>query len=132
MNTWGTAAVAVIALMTLGGCSSDSEPEAETTTAAEAPSDPLDQMLISFNGSPSKIEIQQAMDDALNATDTAISDDMYSRAGSVLVSFREEYGVDEMEILDCMPTATTDPRLPEVTFPNVAAVCVTDIAEGVR
>lgn len=109
----------------LAACSAQPEAAPEPP-----PSDPLDQMLISFNGNPSKTEIKQAMDDALNATDTVISNESYSRAGSVLVTFRKEYGIDEMEVLECVPTATRDPRVPELSFPNVAAVCVTDLASG--
>lgn len=113
-----------MAASALVACSA--QPEAPKTP----PSDPLDQMLISFNGNPSKTEIKQAMDNALNATDTVISNENYSRAGSVLVTFRKEYGIDEMEVLECVPTATRDPRVPELSFPNVAAVCVTDLASG--
>lgn len=125
MRNWGIFAIAAAVALTIAGCSADEEPE-----PAAAPSDPLDQMLIMFNGSPSKTEIQQAMDDALNATNTPVTDDSYSRAGSVLVTFREKHGIDEMDILECIPTATTDPRIPEATFPNAAAVCVTDVITG--
>jgi hypothetical protein len=117
--------LAALAVPALVACSVQPEADPEPP-----PSDPLDQMLISFNGNPSKTEIKQAMDDALNATDTAISDENYSRAGSVLVTFRKEYGIDEMDVLECVPTATRDPRVPELSFPNVAAVCVTDLVSG--
>lgn len=117
--------IATLAAPALVACSPQSEAE-----PGPPPSDPLDQMLISFNGNPSRTEIKQAMDDALNATDTAISDENYSRAGSVLVTFRKEYGIDEMDVLECVPTATRDPRVPELSFSNVAAVCVTDLVSG--
>jgi hypothetical protein len=87
-------------------------------------------MVVSFNGSPSKTEIQEALDNALKATDTAITEENYSRAGSVLVSFRKEYGINEMDILRCIPTKVTDPRVPEVNFPNVAAVCNASLVSG--
>lgn len=117
--------IILFSISALVGCSSQGDDEADGP-----PSDPLEQMLIAFNGSPSKVEIQEAMDNALNATETPISEENYSRAGSVLVEFRNEYGINEMDILECVPTATTDPRLPELSFPNVAAVCVTDMASG--
>lgn len=114
-----------LAVPALVACSA--QPEAEP---APPPSDALDQMLISFNGDPSKTEIKQAVDNALNATDTVISDANYSRAGSVLVTFRKEYGIDEMDVLECIPKTTRDARVPELSFPNVAAVCVTDLVSG--
>lgn len=116
------------AMLTLTGCGGDNA-VAETSAP---PSDPLDQMLVTFNGSPSKSEIQEALDDALNATETPITSENYSKAGSVLVTFRQKYGINEMKILDCIPTAVTDPRAPEPTFPNVAAVCNADLVEGTR
>lgn len=115
----------LFSMFALVSCSSEADDEADGP-----PSDPLKQMLIAFNGSPTMVEIQEAMDNALNATGTPVSEENYSRAGSVLVEFRKEYGINEMEILECIPTATTDPRLPELSFPNVAAVCVTDMVSG--
>lgn len=115
----------LFSMFALVSCSSEADEEVDGP-----PSDPLKQMLIAFNGSPSMVEIQESMDNALNATGTPVSEENYSRAGSVLVEFRKEYGINEMEILECIPTATTDPRLPELSFPNVAAVCVTDMVSG--
>lgn len=125
--------IPLVSVLLVGGCAlSFALDTEEPEEVAGPPSDPLDQMLISFNGGPSKSEIREALDDALNATDTPITPENYSRSGSVLVSFRKDHGIDEMDILECIPTAVEDPRLPEVTFPNVAAVCVTDLVEGVR
>lgn len=123
------AAGLMAAALTLTACGSNDEPEAAPSTP---PSDPLEQMLITFNGSPSRGEIQEALDDALNATGTPVTNENYSRAGSVLTTFRQERGVDEMDVLECMPTAVTDSRIPEVTFPNVASVCLSDLTEGTR
>lgn len=72
------------------------------------------------------------MDRAISAVGEVPSDDIYSRAGSVLVSFRKEYGISEMKILECMPYRANDPRSPEKTFPNIAAVCLTDLSSGVK
>lgn len=128
MNRPLIAAGALAALLVLTGCGG-AEPEAE---ASAPPADPLEQMLTTFNGSPSRDEIQEALDDAFNATGTPITTENYSRAGSVLTAFRSENGTDEMDVLNCIPTAVTDSRITEVTFPNVAAVCTTDIEAGVR
>lgn len=86
--------------------------------------------MTSFNGSPSREEIREALNDALNATNTSITEENYSRAGSVLVSFRREYGIDEMDLLDCIPTRVTDSRVPSLTFSNVAAVCNVALVQG--
>jgi ABC-type phosphate transport system substrate-binding protein len=121
MSNWGIVFTAAMFAITLGGCAA--KPEAKETP----PSKPLEQMLISFNGSPTMGEITEALNDAFAATDTPITDENYSRAGSVLVKFRQEYGVDEMEILDCIPGRANDPRVKDNAFASIAAVCVTDL-----
>ena len=108
-----------------GGSSSASKAEA-------IPSDPIAQMEIAFDGHPRKAEIQVAMDRAFSALGETPTSDTYSRAGSVLVSFRKEYGVSEMKILECMPYRANDSRAPQKIFPSVAAVCLTDLASGVK
>lgn len=115
---------AIAALLLLTSCSST--PPAESAP----PEDPLDRMLITFNGSPSKSEIKEAIDDALNATNMALTNENYSRAASVLTVFRDEYGIDEMDILECMPSNLSDPRVTELNFSNVAAVCNVDLVSG--
>lgn len=64
----------------------------------------------------------EALDDAYAATDTPATDENYSRAGSVLVKFRQEYGIDEMDILVCIPGSTNDPRVKDNVFGSIAAV----------
>jgi exopolysaccharide biosynthesis predicted pyruvyltransferase EpsI len=87
-------------------------------------------MSISFAGSPSRNEIQRKVDAAFAATDTPITEENFTRAGSVLIAFRKEHGLNEMQILDCIPRRAADPRVPSLSFPNVAAVCVSDMAAG--
>lgn len=118
-------AAAAVPLLALAGCSAEAEPEPEPL-----PEDPIAQMEIAFNDHPRKAVIREALDAAFAATDTPATSDNYSRAGSVLVTFREKYGIDEMDILECVPSRADDPRAPEKTFPNVAAVCLTDLAGG--
>ncbi|MDD1478674.1 hypothetical protein [Arthrobacter sp. H16F315] len=84
-------------------------------------------MLISFNGDPSKSQLKEALDDAFAATDTASTSENYSRAGSVLVEFRKKHGIDEMDILKCVPTKANDRRVKDNTFGSIAAVCLTDL-----
>lgn len=63
---------------------------------------PLDQMSISFAGSPSRQQVQEALDRVMNAYGVAPSEESYSRAGSALIGLYEELGIPEMEVLDCM------------------------------
>lgn len=121
MNNWGLILATSILALTLGGCA------AEPKVKEEAPSKPLEQMLISFNGSPSMEEIKEALNDAFAATDTAATDENYSRAGSVLVKYRQEYGIDEMDVLNCIPGSANDPRVKDNSFVSIAAVCLTDL-----
>jgi hypothetical protein len=91
-------------------------------------------MMIAFDGNYSRAEIKAAMDRAMTATRTPITPKTYSQGGSVLVTFREEYGIEEMVILKCMPHRSRDSRLAdlgeEISFGTVAAVCLADLVEG--
>lgn len=87
-------------------------------------------MVVAFNGSPSAEAIREGMDNALTATKMPITEENYSRAGSVLVAFRKKYGINEMDILACIPGTVTDPRVPALNFANVAAVCNVKLVSG--
>lgn len=63
---------------------------------------PLDQMSISFDGSPSRQEVQEALDPVMDAYGLVPSEENYSRAGSALTALTQKLGVPEMEVLDCM------------------------------
>lgn len=116
----------VLVLVALVACGSD----AASSSPSSLPSDPLVQMSIAFEDQPSPMTIKNRLDPVMRATDTYIDSDSYSRAGSVLVSLRQQNGTKEMTILKCMPSRVDDPRLPSLTFGNVAAVCSVDIVEG--
>lgn len=120
--------VAISAAVSLAGCSSEEATDSSTETSV--PSDPVQQISIAFQGSPAVSEVQRLLDNAFAATNTPPTDENYSRAGSVLVTFRKEYGIEEMEILRCIPSRQDDARIAEHSFSNVAAVCVTDLASG--
>lgn len=105
-------------------------PSAKSESPAP-PSDPVAQMELTFEGSPRQEVISASMEKAFSAVSMEATVDNLSRAGSTLVAFKQEYGVSEMEILDCIPYRSRDPRVPSLNFPNVAAVCVTDLASGV-
>lgn len=63
---------------------------------------PLDQMSISFENSPGRHQIQSVLDPVMEAYGVALTEENYSRAGSTLVAIRQEVGIPEMEVLDCM------------------------------
>ena len=113
----------------LSGCGSGDNTE-DSDAGESLPDDPITQMTIAFNGSPSSEEIQEGLDNAFAAVDFEVTDENYSRAGSVLVALRKEFGINEMEILRCIPSIVTDPRLPSISFSNAAAVCNVDLVQG--
>jgi len=122
---------AVVGVVLLAGCSAQPDaPAPPAATTESVPLDPLTQMSIAFEGQPSISKIKPLIDAAMQATETPITDENYSRAGSALVGLRKKNGTKEMTILKCMPSRVDDPRLPELSFPNVAAVCSVDIVEG--
>lgn len=90
------------------------------------PTDPLDQMVIAFQGSPSRAEIQSSLIDALLATGEAVNDDTKSRAGSALVSLRREYGVSEMDMLACIPDVGS--AAPNISFGSAAGLCAAELS----
>jgi hypothetical protein len=84
------------------------------------PSDPIDQMVIAFDGNPPKAEIEQQVNRAIELYDLPATDDSQSRIGSVLVSFKQQDGIPEMQLLDCtIQTATPGVN---VSFPDAAAL----------
>jgi len=63
---------------------------------------PLDQMSISFDGSPSRSQVQAALDPVMEAYGLELTEENYSRAGSTLVVLKQELGIPELEVLRCM------------------------------
>lgn len=118
-------------MVLLAGCGGSEGTASRAPTATPAlPTDPLAQMEIAFDGNPTRREIKEGLDRAFAATSTPTTDDNYSRAGSVLVTFKNTNGIKEMDILECIPHRARDPRISEHNFPNVAAVCSTDLVKG--
>lgn len=67
MKTRNVIVTTALVIGVLAGCSSN---EVKSDETADAPTDPLDQMLVTFQVSPSKTEIQEAVDNAMNVTET--------------------------------------------------------------
>ena len=65
----------------------------------------LEQMEIAFIGGFSYNEIKERMDSVMQQYGLSMTNENYSRFGSVLVTLRKDYGISEMDILTCMKFA---------------------------
>ena len=94
------------------------------------PTDPLAQMELAFVGNPHKSEIKSQLEMAMELYNLPITEENYSRAGSVLVTMRKELGVKEMDILRYMIKS----HIPEVSlsFPDAAAISAVALSSGDR
>jgi hypothetical protein len=73
-----------------------------------------------FEGRFTKSQIKELLDRALVLYDLPITEENYSRAASVLVTFRKEHGIREMDILDHMIRSHV-PGI-KLKFPEAAAL----------
>jgi hypothetical protein len=89
-------------MLVLAGCQPASERSDRSASAAVARMDALDQAAIAFVGNHSRAEIKQSMDRAMSLYGLELTEDNYSRAGSVLVALQGKNGTAEMAILDYM------------------------------
>lgn len=90
--------------------------------------DPLDDMVIAFEGSWSRSQIQTRLDLALRLYGREITDENRSRAGSVLVVMRQQYGVPEMAILEHMICSHVGDM--KISFPDMAALSTVSVKNG--
>lgn len=88
----------------------------------------VEEMSDAFAGNPSAERIEPLLTEALAATTAPDTEDSRERAGSVLVSFQNEYGVDPMAMLACIPTVSGGAQLPILEFPEAAALCNVELA----
>lgn len=72
-----------------------------------APSDPIDQMALTFTGSPSRDQIEPQVTRAMTLYKLPATDDTRSRIGSVLIAFKQQYDIPEMQLLDCVIRTAT-------------------------
>jgi len=95
---------------------------------AGPPSDPLAQMEIVFKGNYSKAQIKERIDKAMKLYNVPLTNEYYSRAGSVLVELRKEIGPSEMAILSYMIRS----HVPGVAieFPEAAGLSASFLAAG--
>jgi hypothetical protein len=85
-------ALAVLASVAAVGCGS-------SDAGSDAPTDPVAQMEVAFDGTPRQSEIKAQLDRAFKLYKMPATDENYSRAGSSLVALRKKTGESEMAIL---------------------------------
>ena len=88
----------------------------------------LEQMEIAFVGGYSYSEIKEHIDSVMQQYGLLMTNENYSRFGSVLVTLRKEYGISEMDILTCMKAADYKNSIggnitPEKAVGDSAAIC---------
>lgn len=89
----------------------------------------LQQMTIAFDGNYSEKDIKDKITEAMVLYNMPITEENYSRAGSVLVALRQQEGIEEMLILDYMINKLYAPDI-NLTFPGAAALSVTILKTG--
>ena len=90
--------------------------------------DPLDQMVIAFNGSYSKTQIKKRIDKAMELYNLPRTKENYSRAGSALVALRKEVGPNEMDILSYMVRSHVQGV--NMDFPSAAGLAAAFLSVG--
>lgn len=92
--------------------------------------DSITQMQLAFNGDYSREQIQERVVKAMSLYGLPITEENLGRAGSVLVSLRQNNGVDEMDILEYM----IESYVPNVklSFGEEAAMAAVFIQTGNR
>jgi hypothetical protein len=88
----------------------------------------LEQMEIAFVGGYSASQIKSRIEHAMDLYGLPITEDNRSRAGSVLVALRKEFGPAEMDILDYMIRSHVDGVA--VSFADMAGISVVFLATG--
>ena len=118
----------LIAMIGATGCQSAAERAAEGRTALQSLSQ-MELMEIAFDGNPAISEIQPVLDHALRLYGMPITEENYSRAGSVLVALRKEFGPSEMDILGCVISSHVS-GADMSSFKNFMAICAVLEADG--
>ena len=81
-------------------------------------------------GSYSYERVQQATAAALVATGTPVTTDNFSRAWSSVLAVTDKLGVEPVEVMLCVPELASSES--GLTFPEVAALCASEIYLGKR
>ncbi len=108
---------------------SEGTPSKETTHKEISNMTSLQKMTIAFDGGYSEKEIKDKITEAMVLYNMPITEEDYSRAGSVLVALKQQEKIEEMLILDYMINKLYTPNI-NLTFPGAAALSVTILKTG--
>lgn len=98
------------------------QPQDKKTETNPIPqTDAITKMTTVFQGGSSKSHIKSKLDQMMTLYNLPITEEYYNRVGSVLVGLENEYGVPEMDILQCVIDAHT-PGV-KIEFTSTAALC---------
>ena len=124
----------VFILIGLAGCASETSSYRSSSNSEDFSSKSALAMLeLAFEGDYSRQEIKLRIDRVMQLYGLPITEENYSRFGSVLVALRKETGVPEMEILTCMSAADyrntlNQNILPQEAVIEAAAICSATLA----
>ncbi|WP_137244045.1 hypothetical protein [Plantibacter flavus] len=96
----------------------------------QAADDPIEQAREVVGGSYSYERVQQATAAALVATGTPVTTDNFSRAWSSVLAVTDKLGIEPMDVMLCVPELASSES--GLTFPEVAALCASEIYLGKR
>lgn len=117
-----------------GAVQSDSQSSMQSPPAEAPPlqtaDDPIEQAREVVGGSYSSERVQQATAAALVATGTPVTTDNFSRAWSSVLAVTDKLGIEPMEVMLCVPELASSES--GLTFPEVAALCASEIYLGKR
>ena len=88
----------------------------------------VEKMSLAFEGDYSQKEISERITKAMTLYNTPITEENLSRAGSALVALRQEYGVNEMDILDYMIRSYVEDT--NINFQSMAGIAVSFLVTG--
>lgn len=89
--------------------------------------DPIEQARVVLGGAYTYEQVKQTTDAALTATSTVVSDENRSRAWSSVLSVTKELNAAPMDVMLCV---TAYGPVANMTFPDAAALCATEIHLG--
>lgn len=96
----------------------------------QAADDPIEQAREVVGGSYSYERVQQATAAALVATGTPVTTDNSFKAWSSVLAVTDKLGIEPMEVMLCVPELASSES--GLTFPEVAALCASEIYLGKR
>ena len=96
----------------------------------KAAGDPIEQAREVVGGSYSYERVRQATAAVLVATGTPVTTDNFSRAWSSVRAVTDKLGIEPMDVMLCVPELASSES--GLTFPEVAALCASEIYLGKR